>query len=472
MKDLLFIDTANKIARLINNHTYQAGEKLPSLRTVQKQYGISIGTAIEAYNYLADKGLLVSKEKSGYFVAPPVSTAALPKATTLSLKEQTAQINNTLQRALHESTGRNFISFFNAVPPLELLPVTTIKRSLQNASRDLTASYIHYEPSKGNLALRKLIAQQSFQWKGQLTADDIVITNGALEAIQLCLRAITKPGDTVLIESPCYFGILQCLEQLGLKVVEIPSHSEEGINLEHMQQVCRQFQVKACLLISNFNNPNGALLSAEKKQQVARFAKANSIPVIDDDIYGDLYFDNARPANIKAYDQDGWVLLCSSFSKTLAPGFRIGWCAPGRFIRQVEQLKAVTNIATAGIVQQSLCELLQTGAYDRHMRKMRINVQKQLFLTAQAIEQYFPEGTRISRPKGGFVLWIELPKKINAFQFQKVALQQQIDIAPGPIFSNKGAYTNYIRISCQNTWSKKVEAAIKKLGAIAQHLNS
>jgi DNA-binding transcriptional MocR family regulator len=472
MNNLLFVQIAAKIESLITDGTYQPGDKLPSLREIQHLHGVSVGTALQSYIYLCDKGLIVAREKSGYFVTRKSATPLdIPMSVALIVDRRKVNINATLQRSRHETKHKDFVSFFSAAPGVDMLPFNSIKRSLQNVSRNLQGDYMLYESPIGNKKLRDLIAQRSFHWNGNITSDDIVITNGALEGIHLCLRAIAKPGDTILIQTPCYYGILQCIEQLGLNIVEIPSDSSEGIDVNQLEMVCAKIKVVACLFVSNFNNPNGVKFSEEKKKAIALFANKTKTPVIEDDIYGDLYFGNKRPGNIKTYDSNGWVLLCTSFSKTLAPGYRIGWCAPGRFLKQVQKMKVATNIATSSLVQHCLLELLSKGAYDRHLRKMRLSVQRQMLHVTQAIKDFFPRHTKISRPEGGFVLWVQLPKKVNAFKLQKEALEHNIDVAPGPLFSYKSDYKNYIRISCNNIWSKKVDKALRKLGAIAIALN-
>lgn len=472
MSTFQYITIATKLEALINNDTYPIGEKLPSLRTVHLQYNVSIGTVLKAFILLEDKGLITGKERSGYIVLrKSITAAALPQSIKRASAQQIVTVNQTLQKVMYpDSDHKAYVSFFNAVPDTSLLPFNAIRRSLQQASRDLTGAHLLYEQANGNALLRQEIAKRSFHWNGKLAADDVVITNGALEAVSLCLRAVTKMGDTVVVETPFYHGILQSIAALGLKIIELPGDTSTGINLQQLAQVCSTYKVAACVLISNFNNPNGVMLSDEKKQAIASFANRNKLPVIDDDIYGDLHFDVQRPSNLKTYDTNGWVLLCSSFSKSVAPGYRIGWCAAGRFTEQVIKLKAITNVATTSVVQLSLLELLTTGAYDRHLRKLRPALHRLVLLTSQAIEKHFPPGTRISRPRGGIVLWIELPKAINAFVLQRSALAKQINIAPGPLFSNKGDYTNYIRISCNNVWSNKIENALKKLGGIVSSL--
>lgn len=301
-------------------------------------------------------------------------------------------------------------------------------------------------------------------------ADDLIITNGATEALNLCLRAITQPGDTVLVQEPCYYGIMQSLELLNLKVVAIPCHAETGIDLQDLEAACSKWPIKACVLISNFNNPTGASISSDKKKKLAAFANKNKVAIVEDDIYGDLFFDHGRPDTIKTYDKNGWVLLCNSFSKSLFPGFRIGWCVPGRFVYEVTRFKWMSNVATANFTQKVVQQLLSIGAYDRHLQQFRKALQQNLLRTTAMIEQYFPEGTKLTRPRGGIVLWIELPGRINAVQVQDVAFDKGIGIAPGEIFSAKGAYKNYIRISFCSLWNTKIEKAFAKLGEICKSM--
>lgn len=467
MENLLSVQIADKIEDLINKGTYDVGARLPSLRSIHLQHGVSIGTALQAYFHLVDKGLVASREKSGYFVQRTSTPGHdVPGAAEATDSERSVRITEKLQQATLSGQSKRHVSLFDAVPLAGMLPLKSIARSLHKAAREPLASYINYETTQGNAALQELIARRSLWWNGKLSREDIIITNGALESINLCLRAVTESNDTVLVETPCYYGILQCLELLNLKVIEVPSDSTWGINIEQIESIAQKHKVKACIFVSNFNNPNGVALSSGKKKAIAEFANRSRIAVIDDDIYGDLYFGKNRPDNIKTYDTNGWVMLCSSFSKAIAPGYRLGWCAPGRFADKVKKLKSVTNISTASIVQHSMIDLLHSGVYDRHLRNMRVVLHRQVLQTSQLITDHFPKNTRISRPSGGFVLWIELPKKIDAFRLQQHAFKNGINFAPGPLFSSRGAYKNYIRISCNNQINKRIENAIKKLGDI------
>jgi DNA-binding transcriptional MocR family regulator len=322
------------------------------------------------------------------------------------------------------------------------------------------------EDSEGNWDLRQAIARRSFTWGGALHADELVITDGATEALNLCLRAVTRPGGTVLVQEPGYYGILRSLEFLNLKMIAIPCHAETGIDLHDLEEACSRLPVQACVLVSNFNNPTGASLDSHKKKKIAAFAYKNRIPVIEDDIYGDIFFDHSRPDTIKTYDKHGWVLLCQSFSKSLFPGFRIGFCAPGRFRYEVARFKSMNNGATANFTQRVLGELLRSGVYDRHLQQFRKELEKNLLQTLRLVEQHFPAGTKLTRPRGGLVIWVELPDHADGVYLQEAAFQADIGLAPGEIFSASGGYKNYIRLSYCSLWSPQTERALAKLGAL------
>lgn len=472
MKNLLYIDIAAKMEEAIRKGTYKAGDRLPSVRTLHRQQQVSIGTALQAYYRLLDKGVIVAKEKSGYFVKQiSLTDAPLPKTIKPSLSVREVQIDQLIQRLWKDSPAGHFVSFANALPDQQLLPLNGIKRALQHASRDPGAKYLSYEEPGGDISLRQAIAKRAFTWGGALNPEEIVITNGATEAINLCLKAVTRPGDTVLIQTPCYYGTLQSLEYLQLKALAIPCDAVSGIRLEDLENACskQRGKVKAILLVSNFNNPNGASLDSIRKRQIAALARREKIPVIEDDLYGDVFLDGGRrPDTIHNYDTDGWVLLCSSFSKTLVPGFRIGWCAPGRFHYEVQRFKYMSNLVTPPVLQKAVCEMLRNGLYDRHLRVYRNTLNTNLSRTITVIQQSFPDGTAFTRPKGGLVSWVELPGNPDTAALQEVAFRKGVAFAPGVLFSATGAYKNYIRISYANAWTKKTENALKRLGQLCQ----
>jgi DNA-binding transcriptional MocR family regulator len=353
-------------------------------------------------------------------------------------------------------------------PTPSLLPAAKLNKAVAQALRESDDSCLRYEHVQGNLNLRKQIGRLSFNWGGTLGAEDVVVTAGCLEALSLTLKAITRPGDAVAIESPTYFGIFQVMESLGLKVVEIPTDPLTGIDLDQLEHAIRRFSIKACLFVCNFNNPMGSCLSEEKKKQLVELITRKNIPLIEDDIYGELYFGKVRPRTCKLYDTEGLVIECGSFSKSLAPGYRIGWVVPGRYKDRIIQLKRMNNVSTNTLAQEAIALFLANGRYELHLRHLRRALHTQSLRYVEAISRYFPEGTRLTRPQGGFALWVELDRHADTYALHKKAVKQGIGIAPGQIFSSQGRFKNCFRISFGMPWSTRVEQAIKTLGELAR----
>jgi DNA-binding transcriptional MocR family regulator len=356
------------------------------------------------------------------------------------------------------------INFALAVPDTSLVPVAKLNKSVMHALRNHKDSCVHYEGSQGNLPLRQQIAKLAFNWGGKVKPDEILITTGCLEAVTTCLKAVTKHGDTVAVESPNYFGIFQAIESIGLKAVEIPSSPMTGLDLDALQKAIKKYTIKACVAIPNFNNPLGACMPDESKKKLVEIITKNNIPLIEDDIYGELYFGKNRPRTCKYYDTKGLVMYCSSLSKSLTPGYRIGWTIPGKFLDSVKQIKRIHNISSPTLTQAAMAHYLQHGRYEYHLKNMRKALHTQSLRYMQAIIQHFPKDSKVSRPHGGFVLWVELNKKINTFKLRAEAMKHQISIVPGKLFSASGEYNNCIRISFGKPWDENAEYGLMMLG--------
>jgi DNA-binding transcriptional MocR family regulator len=283
---------------------------------------------------------------------------------------------------------------------------------------------------------------------------------------------VASPGDVLAVESPTYFVVLQIIESLGIKTVEIPTYPREGICLDALTGVLAKTKVKACLLMPTVHNPLGATMPEAKRRKLVSILADRDIPLIEDDIFGDLHFGQRRPRAVKAFDKQGIVLLCSSFSKTLAPGYRVGWVAPGRYRNQVLRLKMVTTMGNPVLTQMMIADFLQNGGYDQHLRRIRKAYASQVEMMTQAIDRHFPDGTRVTRPSGGFVVWVEFPKSIDALDLHRRALERRISIAPGPIFSPVGGFRNFARLNCGHVWSERIEEAIRTLGELAGETGS
>lgn len=471
MKKPVYIAFANKLAEMIDSGIFKPGDKLPSIRSLHQNKGLSIGTILQSFNYLVEKGLIFSKEKSGYFVQNISNKEILPpKVMPVSLSAKNVYIDNLLQKLPHDNTSKKFVSFTNALPDNRLLPFNSIKRFIQQTSRDASGSYLGLENRYGNNQLREEIAKRSLPWKGYIHSEELIITNGALEAILCCLKAITKPGDTVLIQEPCFFGVLQIIECLELRAVSVPSHPVTGINVNDVKKACEKLAVKACIIVSNFNNPDGASIDTKGKKDLAELANKLHIPIIEDDLYVDLFFKGNKPDTIKTYDTGGWVMYCSSFTKTLAPGLRIGYCAAGKFTYDVARVKAMLNHSTSSFNQRVILQLLISGTFEKHLIKFRLEMNKNLNRYVSLIRQYFPNGTKLTQPDGGLYIWIELPIAINTSDFLEKAMEQGVSYAPGEIFSSKGNYKHYLRICYSGLWEKKTENALIILGTLFKNV--
>lgn len=471
--DHLYMQLADGLEKMISADVLKIGDKLPSVRMLSEEYGISMGTAFQAYYHLEGKGLIESRPKSGYYVRfNQQRFRDLPKVIQpdvhtheVSVKEMIASIYDDI--AINND---KVINFALAVPDVSLLPLAKINKSVMHALRNSKDHCISYEDTQGNPELRKQIARLSFNWGGKVKSDEVVVTSGCLEAITMCLRAVTQKGDTVAVESPNYFGIYQAIENLGLKVVEISSCPETGLDLACLQKVLKKIPVKACVVTPNFNNPSGGCMPDENKKSLVSLISKYHIPLIEDDIYGDLYFGKNRPRTCKYFDTKGLVMHCSSLSKSLAPGYRIGWVLPGQFIEEVKLVKRMNNISSPTLTQAAMAHFLQNGRYEYHLKNMRKAMHTQCLRYMQGVIDHFPEDSKVSRPQGGFVLWVQLNKKVNAFRLRSEAMKHHISVVPGKIFSASCNYNNFIRISFGKPWSEDMDYGLMMLGKLIRKM--
>ena len=460
------------MARLIRHGTYRTGDRIPSIRDISRSMKVSISTALEAYRLLEVKGLIEARPQSGYYVSQPLlKPVSEPQLLKRELKPVEASIGEIARVIVRDAADPSFVNLGMATPNVELLPAKKLNRMLASVVRSKDATSVSYMFSNGYAPLRKQIAQRAIQAGCPLTPDDIVVTTGCHEAIAISLRALCRPGDAVAIESPFFFNHLQAMAAMGLKIVEIPSSPREGISLEALGYAMEHTPVKACLVSANFSNPTGSCMPDHRKKTLVEMLAARTIPLIEDDVYGDLSFSDTRPRAAKSFDREGLVILCSSFSKTLAPGYRVGWVAPGRFQRAIEHQRMINTLTPASPTQMAVAEFLATGGYERHLRRVRRIYEKQLVRMLEAVRRNFPEGAKTTRPEGSFIFWVELPGNADSLELYRRARDKGISIAPGPIFSNSGKYRNFLRLNAAH-WSPKVERALETVGSLAAALTT
>ncbi len=477
---------ADQIIQRIQSGIYPPEQKLPSIRQLSQELNISKGTAVRCYEYLEDQGWIIAKEKSGFFPHPSatISAESISGSATSVLQNKPAlspQQKEKLQPRLidNKSLGIHIVrsaSHSDQIPlgsanPCVSFPAVrqlyqSLKKQVQIEQRELDSGILaHYQAPPGDPVLGQQLSQILSTKDIQCAPDEILITNGTQSAITLALQVTTEPEDIVLIESPCFYGILQCLQALNRKVVEIPQCPEGGPDINLLEAALIEgrksnWPVKALLLQPTVNNPTGRTMPYENRVKLIELANQYDIAVIEDDVFAELHFHQNRPQApttsqfqeivpppIKALDRENRVLYCSSISKTLTPKLRIGWLQAGRWQQACEHLLFVSKMGLPSHTQRALGNWLATGRLNRHLRLIRRSYHERLGYLEQALAQYWPEEIEFEPPTGGYLAWIKLPGDIKALELYQQALEHNINTTPGPLFSSQGHYENYIRLN-------------------------
>jgi DNA-binding transcriptional MocR family regulator len=461
---------AEEISRLIADRRLAAGERLPSVRQASASRGISPATVFQAYYLLEARGLVEARPRSGYYVAAAAVPAAEPALTRPRTRPTGVAVSELVFEVLGSARERDVVPLGSAFPSPQLFPLARLARGLSSGLKRLDPWRTVEDLAPGSERLRRQIALR-YRLDGlEIDADEIVITNGALEALNLSLQALTRPGDTVLVESPTFYAALQALEQRQLKALEVACHPRDGIDLAALERALDRQPVQACWLMPNFQNPLGSLMPDANKRALVELLATRGVPLIEDDVYGELHHGARRPPPAKAWDRAGQVLHCASFSKCLAPGYRVGWVAAGRHSRAIERLKLMTSLSAAVPSQLALSEYLARGGYERHLRRLRAALARQQALALRVIAEHFPPGTRVTRPEGGYFLWLELPPAVDALELHRLALAQRISLAPGQLYSTDRRFRNFVRINHGHPDDARFEAALGAVGALAGRL--
>lgn len=454
------------------NGTYKVGDRLPSIRKLHHKFALSISTVYRAYTELEAMGLVEARPKSGYYVSSAILNQFQPpafrKKPSLPRKVTLTDMVPSIVAAMNNP---NMLPFGSSSIAPDLLPYKAIARILKSFNTQEIKAQLAYTLTEGVFELRRQLALRMMGWMNGVDAEDIVITNGCSEALTLALKATIKPGDSIAVESPTHFGLLQLLNEIGVLIVEVPTDPQKGLLVEELEKVLVRHPIKACVVIPNFHNPLGSLMPDNAKKDLVELLNRHSIPLIEDSIYAELHYGPHRPLPLKTFDRKDLVITCSSFSKTLVPGFRIGWILPGRrFLKKVRSLKASINVSTSTLNQNILARYLAGNSYERHLRTLRQKLKDQTFGAARAISTYFPSQTRLALPKGGALLWVQLPDGIDSKTLYLKANSQSISILPGAACSMGNQFNNCIRIGCGFPFTEKMEKGIEILGRLAEEM--
>ena len=463
-----YLKLAKDFERQLQTGVLRIGDRLPSVRQLRDTHRISVATAVGCYSWLERQGYVRARPKSGFYVSrAPVTDSRPPAASSASRGPVPVRLEAFGKLATPAPGRRSLIDLGPAVVGPELLPRNRLNQSLRIALSAFSDNAVRYEDGRGSLRLRRQIARLVFRQGATCSPEAIVITSGATEAINLSIRAVARAGDVVAVESPGCFEILRALEALQLHAIEIPHVPKLGVNLDLLEAASARHPIKAILLTATCHNPVGDCVDDARKELIVRFAAERRIPIIEGDAFGDLVFSGERPRSLKSFDTTGIVMQCSSLAHYVAPGFNLGWSNAGRWQPEVERLKSFTNIAGAMLPQLAMADFLESGAFDKHLKQLRIALWQSVEAARQEVLRVFPEGTRVTTPEGGFVLWIQLPDGFDGRSVQRAAAAEGIHLLPGTVFSPTGDFANFIRIAC----GQPVELLRPAIRAIAHRLS-
>ncbi|NQZ08126.1 MAG: PLP-dependent aminotransferase family protein [Algicola sp.] len=469
----LYEDIAEYLINLIRQEHYCPGDKLPSIRKLARHKKVSVATVQRAFELLEDRRLIEPRAKSGFYVRMPVE----PDIQTEQFKQQLiplcpeqVKIHELASDIFHRCDRPGVLNLGTSYPAPYYYPVKQLQRISANVIKEQMDKVVEVHFSPGIDLLRKNLAKRLGEAGCQIKAEELIITNGCLEALSICLRAVAKPGDTIAIESPVFVGLLQLIESMGFKALEIPCHPTQGLSLPALELALEQWEIKAVAIVPTFSNPLGSNMPEQNRELLVNMLSDRNVPLIEDDLFVDLAFDGSTTKPCKAFDKKGLVLYCASASKAIASGFRVGWIAPGAFYQKVEYYKTFTNISAPNFAQIVMAEFLESGRYDRHLRQMRTLLAQQIYKFQQWIKAYFPPDVHFSHPQGACVLWVDLGKAINALEFHQLAVEQGIGIIPGQLFTTGHKYDHFIRINCACDPALPLEQAMQTLGALAKRL--
>ncbi|WP_454874825.1 aminotransferase-like domain-containing protein [Paraburkholderia xenovorans] len=466
----LYEKLAEDIETSIRQGVYRHGERLPSVRQISQQHRISVTTAIRAYLLLESRGLVTSRPQSGYFVnrRDESERKALELRPSKPIPiSSPVDVSRLVLSTLRSIGVDDAVPLGSPYPDPSLFPFERINRYAYDAGRGKAQWGVTDALPPGNAKLVRQIARRYLENGMAVDPNEIIITVGATEAINLCLQAVAKPGDVIAVESPTFYAMLHAIERMGMKAIEVSTHPEHGIDIEALAAIMESQPVAACMVMPNFQNPLGFLMPDERKRELVELLTKRDIPVIENGVYNELHFDSPHPSTLKSFDTKGLVLHCSSFSKSLTSAYRIGWALPGRYRDQVEKLKFLNTLTSPSIPQLAIAEFLERDGFEHHLRKVRKAYAQQANLMKAIVSRFFPEGTRMSNPAGGYVLWVELPPRVDSMRLYKLALDQGITIGPGYMFSvSETTYRNFIRLNYSSPWSGEIEQAVITVGKL------
>ncbi|MBM7345755.1 aminotransferase class I/II-fold pyridoxal phosphate-dependent enzyme [Pantoea coffeiphila] len=464
----LYHNLAETLAAAIQQGTFMPGSRLPAIRRCAASHQVSVNTVLTAYGILEDRGLIEARPQSGYYVRDALPSLTYQSPPRSSVRSPGSKKLDLIDAVFAAQNHADYTNISLACPQnSDFFPTAKISRIMASLLRREPDLIGRYALPPGSLRLRREIARRSMDLGIRISTDDVTLTHGCMEALQLALRAVTQPGDCVGLETPTYFYLFPLLASLGLKVLEIPTDPQLGLSLDALELMLQERRIQAIIAMPNAQNPLGSSMTLEGKKRLARLVNQYEVPLLEDGLYAELQFCWPLTPAVKAFDENGWVLYCSSFTKTVAPDFHLGWIAAGRFSQELARLKSVSSLAESRLLSETLGIFLESGGYDHHLRSLRRRYAAQLEEARGIIARHFPHGTRATRPSGGFVFWVELPGNIDSVELFHRLLQEKICLTPGALYTLSERCNNALRLSCCYPFNERYIWALQRSGAVA-----
>ena len=370
-----------------------------------------------------------------------------------------------IREILKFTSKKGVISFAGGLPAQELFPVEQLKIVTETVLSKYGAASLQYSLSRGITPLRELLADRATKSGTPTKPEELLITSGSQQGIELLARAFIDPGDFIITENPTYVGAIQAFNYYRSRYVSIEM-DEEGMLVDLVADKIKQYNPKLIYTVSNFQNPTGITMSARRRIQLAEVAGIYDIPVIDDNPYGEIRFEGEHLSSLKSLGKDG-VITLKTFSKTIAPGFRIGWMhGPKTIIDQFEKVKQCADLHTSTFNQYILFEFISQGFMEPHIEKIKVDYLKKRNAMIAAFKEHFPEGVKWTEPQGGLFLWVTLPENLSATEMFEKAIELEVAYVPGSAFYPHGGGDNTMRLNFSFSSIDEINEGVKRLAKL------
>ena len=375
---------------------------------------------------------------------------------------------STIREILKVAAQPEIISFAGGLPAPELFPVDEVRAAAEKVLTHNGREALQYGPSEGFPPLREWIATELQSRKIKAVSSDVLVTNGSQQVLDLVAKVFLNPGDVVLTENPTYLAAIQAFQALEARFVPVPTDSE-GLIPEALPELIKLHRPKFLYTIPNFQNPTGVTMKVERRQALALIAAEHKLVIIEDDPYGKLRYSGTEVPPIKHFDEDGWVIYASTFSKTIAPGLRLGWvAAPAEAFSRLLILKQAADLHTSSFDQRVAHAYLTGNDQSVHLERIRRAYGERFGVMDAALQAEMPAGYQWTKPEGGMFLWITGPAGLDGLELLERAIKEKVAFVPGRDFFPADAGANYLRLNFSNSTPERIREGVRRLAKLCR----